>query len=301
MPSPASFQRALVVATPISGQGKGSSLGRELAEGLGRRGVPTELLLTTAAGHATEACADLADDIDLVVSVGGDGTLREVLTGLGKRSDRGAAVRVGVLPMGTGNALGTDLGLPRDVDRSIDVILRGHSVLMDVADVNGQLSFLVTGVGPDAAVVQDVAQRRVHGRLSKWSYVPAAVRTYFTYKPIPLSVELDGKALSGTFSQVLVSNTSHYGGVAKIAPDRVLDDGLFEVFLFRRGDKLSLLLYTLRVLLGLVPGGSIQRERARLVRVTSEQPAPCEIDGDPAGTTPIEVRVTGVRYRLLVP
>jgi diacylglycerol kinase family enzyme len=172
---------------------------------------------------------------------------------------------------------------------------------MDVADVNGQLSFLVTGIGPDAAVVEDVDRRRVHGRLSKWSYVPAAVRTYFTYKAKPLTVELDGQALPGTFSQVLVSNTIYYGGVAKIAPDRVLDDGLFEVFLFRRGDKLSLLLYTLRVLLGLVPGGSILRERARLVRVTSQTPAPCEIDGDPAGTTPIEVRVTGARYRLLVP
>ena len=301
MPSPASFQRALVVANPVSGQGKGASLGRELAEGLRRCGVPTELLLTTAAGDATAACAELPEGTDLVVSVGGDGTLREVLTGLGRRSDRGAAIRVGVLPMGTGNALGKDLGLPRDVDRALDVMLRGHSVLMDVADVNGQLSFLVTGVGPDAAVVGDVHRRRVHGKLSKWSYVPAAIRTYLTFKPVPLSVEVDGEPLSGTFSQVLVSNTIYYGGVARIAPDRLLDDGKFEVFLFRRGDKLSLLLYTVRVFLGLVPGGSILKKRARHVRITSQTPAPCEIDGDPAGSTPIEVRVTGVRYQLLVP
>lgn len=301
MQSPPPYTHALVVVNPTSGQGRGASMGAELAEGLAQRGVPTELCVTQAAGDATRACSELGEDTDLVVSVGGDGTLREVLTGLGEKSESVERVRVGVLPMGTGNALGADFGLPRDVDRSLDVLCKDHSVKMDVAEVNGELSFLVTGIGPDAAVVKDVADHRVRGKLSKWHYIPAAIRTFFSYRPRPLKVELDGEELPGHYSQVLASNLVHYGGVVKLSPDRVLDDGLFEVFLFRRGDRLSLLLYAMRLGLRWLPGGSISMRRAARIRVSSEAPAPYHIDGDPVGETPVDMRITGVRYRLLVP
>ncbi|MCB9915826.1 MAG: YegS/Rv2252/BmrU family lipid kinase [Planctomycetes bacterium] len=294
-------ERALVIVNPISGRGKGESLGRELAEGLSRRGVACELLLTRAAGDATAAARALDPRCDLVVSVGGDGTLREVLTGLGQRSGGANGVRVGVLPMGTGNALGIDLGLPRDVDRALDVLCGEHTVAMDVADVNGHLSFLVTGVGPDAVVVRDIAERRVGGKLAKWHYVPAALRMLLRYRPRPLAVELDGRAVEGAVYQVLASNLVHYGGVMKLSPGRVLDDGLFEVFLFRRGDLLGLVGYCVRLLLGRVPGGSIEMRRARHVRVTAAEPVPFHIDGDPMGETPVDLEVTGVRYHLLVP
>ncbi len=298
---PASFTRALVIANPVSGQGRGASMGSELAEGLGRRGIPTTLLVTEAAGDAARACRELRHEVDLVVSVGGDGTLREVLTGLGERQASVEHISIGVLPMGTGNALGVDFGLPRDVDRVLDVLLTGKSVEMDVADVNGKLSFLVTGVGLDAAVVKDVADHRKHGRLAKWHYVPAALRTFFKYQPRPLTVELDGEELRGEFVQVLASNLIHYGGVARISPGRVLDDGLFEVFLFRHGGRLRCLLHALRVFLRLLPGGSIEMRRARRIKVSSRVPIPYHIDGDPMGQTPVEIEVTGVRYKLLVP
>lgn len=301
MSSAPPFARALVVVNPISGQGRGPSMGRELAEGLSRRGVPAEVLETRAAGEATEVVRDLDPEIDLIVSVGGDGTLREVLSGLAERADAGKDVRVGVLPMGTGNALGVDLRLPRDVDRTLEVLCGGHSVEMDVAEVNGTLSFLVTGVGPDAAVVKDVSDHRVAGHLSKWSYLPASLRTLLHYRPQPLEVELDGEPVEGPVYQVLASNLVHYGGVAKLSPGRVLDDGLFEVFLFKRATPWALLAYLLRLVLGRLPGGSAEMRLARRVRVTSARPVPFHVDGDPMGETPVELEVTGLRFHLLVP
>jgi len=301
MPPDLPFHHAMVVANPISGQNRGESVGRELQAGLTLRGVQTELHLTSSAEDARRVLRELASDIDLVVSVGGDGTLREVLTGLRERPPGAQRVGVGVLPMGTGNALCADLGLPRDVDRALEVLLSGKTVDIDVADVNGELSFLLTGVGPDALVVEDVDLHRKGRSLSKWSYIPAGLRALWRYRSQPLSVELDGEALHGEFSQVMASNLVHYGGLLKVSPGRVLDDGQFEVFLFRAGGRWRVLLCTLRFLFGLVPGGAIEMRRAAHIRVTSAEPVPYHVDGDPMGRTPVEIAVTGTRFQLLVP
>jgi diacylglycerol kinase (ATP) len=295
------YRRALVIANPVSGQGLGEGIARELTCALGLRGLTTDLHLTRAAGDAREQVAKLDCEVDLVVSVGGDGTLREVFSGLGDRPAGSSAVSVGVIPMGTGNALSADLGLPLDVDRALEVLLAAKTVDIDVADVNGDLSFLLTGVGPDALVVEDVDANRKGGPLTKWSYIPAGVRAFLRYKPQPLTVEVDGELLPGTYSQVMASNLIHYGGLVKMSPERILDDGLFEVFLFRGGGRLSLIGYTLRFFLGKIPGGSVEMLRAAKVRVTSADPVPYHVDGDPMGQTPVEIEVTGSQYQLLVP
>lgn len=291
----APFRRVLVVANPVSGQRRAESAAQELCEGLRRRGVAVDLHLTRGAGDAREAVSRRARDTELVVSVGGDGTLSEVLSGLANEP-----LPVSVLPLGTGNVLSLDLGLPRDIDRALEVIERKRSTQLDVAFVNGRLSFLVVGVGPDARVVQEVHDRR-RGPLTQWAYLPAALRVCLRFEPAHLEVELDGEKLPGTYGEVLVSNLVHYGGLVRLSPERILGDGRFEVFLFRRKGVWAAILYVLRALLRLLPGGSCEMRRARRVRITSAKPVPYHVDGDPAGTTPVEVEVSDLRFELLVP
>ncbi|MDP6408730.1 MAG: diacylglycerol kinase family lipid kinase [Planctomycetota bacterium] len=294
-PRESAYRRALVIANPVSGRRQGESAGKELSAGLQRLGIPTELFLTGCAGDGERRARALTDETDLVVSVGGDGTLGEVLTGL-----FGRKVDVGVLPLGTGNALSADLKLPRDVDRALAVFTAGKTVDVDVARVNGRLSFLVVGVGPDAAVVEEVHRNR-RGPMTQWAYLPATLRTMLRHRPVKLSVELDGEPLEGTFGQVLVSNTIHYGGLVPLCPGRVLDDGRFEVFLFRRGNLLGLINYALKAFLRRIPDKTSEVRLARTVRITSPKPAPCQIDGDPAGRTPVVFEVLDTRHRILVP
>ena len=137
--------------------------------------------------------------------------------------------------------------------------------------------------------------------MSKWAYLPAGLRTILKYRPQPLTVELDGVRLPGTFSQVMASNLIHYGGLIPICPDRLLDDGKFEIFLFRGGSRWSLMIYILRVFLRMIPGGSVEMVRASRISVQSLQPVPFHIDGDPGGLTPVNIEVTGTRFQLLVP
>ena len=291
----APFRRALIVVNPISGRGRGMRAAQELEEGLRRSGVGTELVRTEARGAAFTLLRGLSPEVDLVLAVGGDGTLREVLDGLVDPE-----IPVALLPYGTANVLAHELGLPRDVHHALEIILRGHRQALDVTHVKGHLSFLVTGVGIDAMAVRDVEERR-HGTITKWSYVLALCRALLSYVPPRMRVELDGEALDGEFGFVLVSNTAHYGGLLRLERSSRLDDGRLEVYLFPTGSIPELAASVLRGVLRGLPGGAVEMRRARRVRIDSEEPVPYQIDGDFGGETPLEVELAPNQYRLLVP
>ncbi len=290
----APFRRALVVANPIAGRGHGRKVGREVTEGLQRLGVPAELYLTGKRGDGRARVRSMDADIDLVVSVGGDGTLREVFDGLVHPH-----VRVGTIPMGTANVLSLDLGLPRDIDRALEVMTGGKTVAIDLAQANGHVSFLVTGVGLDGMAVREMERSR-EGPITKWSYTSAILRALRDYREPQLSVELDGARVKGRYGLVLISNLIHYGGFMKLNPGRVLDDGRFEVFLFEDATPRHLIAAAVRgALTGLKD--VVRMELARRVEVTSEEPVPFQVDGDYRGETPLEFAVTERQVQLLVP
>lgn len=289
------YRRALVIANPVAGRGRARASADELLAGLREAGMGAELYLTRERRDAARRAAALDPGTDLVIAVGGDGTVAEVLEGLPPE------VPLAVLPMGTANVLCLDLRLPRRARGTLEMIRAGRTTGLDVARVNGRLSFLVTGVGIDGAIVQRVDEHR-RGPITKWSYVRAALSAFTRGFRIPrLVVTLDGERLEGHWAWVLVSNIIGYGGILKLFPGRRLDDGLFEVFLFPKGSRLALLGYALRGVVRGLPGGSCSMRTARSVRIESDPPVPYEVDGDYAGQTPVEVRVSGEHFRLLIP
>jgi YegS/Rv2252/BmrU family lipid kinase len=291
----APFRRALVVANPIAGRGQGASVACELSEGLKRLGARTQVYLTTGPGDAWHWLRSEGAGADLVVAVGGDGTLREVLDGLVDPE-----VPVGLVPMGTANALAAELDLPRDVHHALEVFARKRTTPLDVATVNGTLSFLVTGVGFDGRCVREVDARR-NGPITKLAYGPAVLRALRGYRAPELSVEIDGERLDETFGLVLASNITHYGGFLRLAGEGRLDDGHFEVYLFRGVSAVGLAAHALRGVLGRLVGRSCEVRRAKRLRVSSDEPVPFQVDGDYGGETPVELTVSETQYRLLLP
>ncbi len=290
------FRNAFLVANPIAGRGRARPAAEALSRGLERIGLPNRLRFTGAKGDARKFLREIDPSVDLVVAVGGDGTVNEVLEGLGTHR-----VPVAIVPMGTANVLGLDLALPRDVDRVIAMIEDGATSNLDTARVNERhLSFLVVGIGFDAMVVRELDLGR-KGPITKWSWIAPAWRTWWAYRPPTLTVEADGERVDGTFGWVLMSNIVHYAGFRVLARDRGLDDGLFEVYLFERGSRAALVGYLVRALTFGFPGGSCRRIRARRVVVTSPEPVPIQIDGEARGTTPLELEVEAVPHTLVVP
>lgn len=290
---PIPFRRALVVANPVAGRGRARLRAEALVLGLEQRGVDTELFLTCARGDAAARVRE-ADAVDLVVSVGGDGTLGEVLANLRP------SVPVAVHPVGTANVLARDLCLPRNVAGTLAAIERGRTTEIDTARVNGRTSFLVVGVGIDGAIVRDVEERR-RGPITKLFYLRSVLRALRGNRPARLTVVADGERLPGTYGWVLVSNIVGYGGVLRLSPERRLADGLFEVFPFPLGTRRALVGYGMAGLLRRLPGRCCKMVRAAHVRIEAESPTPYEVDGDYGGETPVELEVTPARHRLIVP
>ncbi|MDF1798103.1 MAG: diacylglycerol kinase family protein [Planctomycetota bacterium] len=298
------FASALVVANPIAGKGRGEAAARDLAAGLERLGTRVDLRLTAGAGDAKRWATERPGDVDLAVSIGGDGTLRELLDGL--TNSGGGDLPVATLPMGTANVLALDFRLPRHVPGLLEVIEAGHTRLLDLAEVRSgesgpsMTSFLAIGIGLDANVVHRLDAART-GTITKLSYVPHVLSEVRSYRPAVLRVAVDGEPLEGTFGQVIVSNMIHYGGFLKLDPETRSDDGRWELYLWRDASRRALAASTLRGTLGRIPGGACQRLHARQVSVSSESPVPYHVDGDPGGMTPLALRLTGRRQAILAP
>ena len=292
-PIPPAPKSALVIANPIAGAGRGERLAKELTAELESAGLRVELKLTTARGDARKFAAGIA--ADALLCVGGDGTVNEVLHGLQNRD-----VPVGIMPLGTANVLAVDLSLSSDARIAARTVLEGRTTRLDTALVNGELSFLAVGVGFDAAAVREVELRR-RGPISKLTYVGAGFRALWSYVEPVLEVEIDGVRAPGTFGWILVSNVIHYAGIFRLSPDRELGDGLWEVYLFPRAARRHLASHGLRALTGHLPGGSVERRQARHVMIRSASPVAVHVDGDFRGQTPLEISVSGPRFRIFCP
>ena len=181
------------------------------------------ILTTGARLEAIEMARQaVKDGYSRVVSVGGDGTMNEVASGL-IRTD----VALGLVPLGSGNGLARDLGLPMDFERSVEVALTGGIRTIDSGCVNGQAFFNVMGFGYDAELGLRFNASKHRGFLN---YFKIGVTVYFQYRRQTYQVEVgDGESVAFKAYLVAVANSTQYGGGVRIAPQANLQDGLLNM------------------------------------------------------------------------
>ena len=206
----APWKSALILANPIAGRGRGEEIAGVLRETLQAAGLKVELQLSSGPGDITRFARERSPEHDGCVSIGGDGTLAEVLDGLREEPD----FPVAPFPTGTANVLSKDLGLSRTPEELTRALSDGHTFSLDVARVKGsdgieRTSFLVVGVGLDGMVIHDLDAHRT-GPITKFNYLPSVARSLFGYRRPRLSVEIDGEEVPGEFGFVLISNCINY-------------------------------------------------------------------------------------------
>jgi YegS/Rv2252/BmrU family lipid kinase len=247
---------------------------------------------------------------DALLVAGGDGSLNEAATALS-----GSGVALGVLPAGTANVWAKQFGLPvapllPGFDPG-DMLLQaaraqldGQRRLIDVGEVRERCFLLWAGVGLDAFVTHGVEPRpREQKRLGMLSYSLAALILATQFTGMRARIIVDGRRIKGRMLLAVVSNGQLYlGGLARIAPQARLDDGLLDVWLFY-GLGFH---WTVRQMLGLVAGRHlrdpyVKHFRGRTVSILTAVPAALQLDGEPAGTTPVTVRIRSAALTVLVP
>ena len=288
------MRRVLAIVNPVAGSGAGRRVFEQVERGLKRAGLAVEASLTAQAGDARRAAAQAAG-CDVVVSIGGDGTLNEVVNGLE------ADLPVAPCPLGTANVLAKELGVPRSVARFCEMVRAGRERVLDLGAVNGQRFVSMTGAGFDASVTAEVHAAR-RGAIRMSGYFGPLLRHLARY-PFPrLKVRIDGGEVVESAGFALVSNVRSYGGPLVVAPDAVPDDGLLDVCTLPRASRLAyvraLAAFFLRCQHSL---SGARYHRGRSIEVTADERVPYQADGDPAGWLPARIELLERTLRVVVP
>jgi diacylglycerol kinase (ATP) len=186
--------------------------------------------LTECRGHATDlAKTAVQQECDIVIAIGGDGTINEIASQLVNTD-----VWFGVIPMGSGNGFARSMGIPLNLFRAFSTITRGDVHPVDVGVANGRYFFTTSGFGLDAMIGKRFDQGKMRGRAP---YYVAGVREMITFQPSLYEIRFDGKTLERTAIIVAVANMKQYGINAIIAPHAKPDDGKLDLCIVN-GDKL---------------------------------------------------------------
>jgi diacylglycerol kinase (ATP) len=285
-----SARRMAVIINPMAGAGAGSDTGRQVVSELEKAGIKVEQQRSTAAGDAIlQARAVVRDTYDAVISVGGDGTLHEVVNGL-LSADRTSAPlpAVGLVPVGTGNDYIKMHGGPMSPQSAIRQIIEGRRKAVDIGvikDGTREAQYFINNVGGGFLAQGVVYTERTHkkkGRRGggKLRYVVGGLKALVHHEPVSVSVHIGDELFEGPFAFVYVGIGRFCGGGINFIPGARVDDGDLSVLLVRAHSKLRLLsMWPFLERGGLSKSPSVIRRSCSQLRLTG-QPMLIHSDGE---------------------
>jgi diacylglycerol kinase (ATP) len=282
-------RRLLVIFNPAAGRSPKRRLGAIL-EQLDALGCLVVVRETAARGDAETFAREADEDLfDLVAAAGGDGTINEVVNGLAASN-----LPLAVLPLGTGNVLANEIGLPRSAKRLARLVASGTARPVWMGEIaNGAIGerrfLMMAGIGFDADVVAglDEALKR---RVGKLAFVHAIVAEIIHYRRNRYSVTCEG--IEHSVASAVISKGHFYGGRFVLAPAARLDEPWLYLILFMRTGRVAALKYLVAMALGVVHRLSdIQILRTTELSVSAPGGAVVEGDGDIVAKLPVRIRI----------
>ncbi|MBV8079857.1 MAG: diacylglycerol kinase family lipid kinase [Actinobacteria bacterium] len=288
----------LFLVNPASGNGSTGKRWPQLERRAAELGLRGETVISKRRGDLRDAARGAGDA--LLVVVGGDGTVNEVVNGAVE-----AGSEIAVLAAGTGEDFGRTHDIPARFDDAVRVVLDGATRTVDVGRVehSGGTCFFanVGSVGMSGAVA-----RRANGMSKalggRATFFYALAREFATWKNTEVSVRFDDDERRGRMHDVIVANGRYAGGGMKLAPGAEPDDGTFDVVLIGDVSKVDFATQAPGIYRGRhVKHPKVEVLRSHRVDVTSEDQLPIELDGEHVGTTPVTFEIVPGAVKLLVP
>lgn len=301
-------RKIIYLINPISGTRGKSSLKELISRKTRQQGIPFDILPTNAEGDYSHLHALIEKEaVTDIVICGGDGTVNAVAAAL-----RGSSVRVGIIPMGSGNGLAFAAGIPRSPSRALEIIFAGQASHIDAFTINGQFSCMLCGIGFDARVAHEFARQPKRGLQT---YIKVSLANFLSSGFYAFDIDLPGQdAASGFRTEaffISIANANQFGNNVTIAPRASLSDGLLDIVIVKKRNKLRMLFSVIGQVLGgfslqPVPAKSSTRGilyfQAPALNIGNSQGAPLHIDGDPKDTAPrFEIRILPKVFQLIQP
>ncbi len=299
---------ARLIVNPIAGARRTAKKWPFIMRLLKNIGLRFEHDLTEAPGHAVELARDaVAKGYDLIVSVGGDGTVNEVVNGLYYSGDA-PEVMLGIIGTGTGGDYIRSIGLPRAYQEACHCLANPRKLTVDLGVIEyasrGQtvkrLFVNFAGLGFDAAIVKATTQKFKALRGTP-SYLLGLLTTLFSYKNREVTLTIDGATIDKKVCTVLMSNGKYGGGGMFAAPEADLNDGLLDVLVIGDLSKPDLLWSLPRVYRGThLTHPKVTLQKAREIEIRAATPMPLQADGELLGKLPARFYVKASALNIAV-
>ena len=287
-------KRIVFVVNPISGtQGKKAIL-KWIDERLDQSIYDYSIVKTEYAGHATQIAANAVQEkVDVVVAIGGDGTINEIARSLVHTN-----TALGIIPCGSGNGLARHLRIPMEPKAAIDVLNRGHELCIDYGKINNIPFFCTCGVGFDAFISLKFADSGKRGLLT---YLENTLHESLTYQPETYEIENEEGTMKYKAWLIACGNASQYGNDAYIAPQASLTDGLMDVTIMEPFTVLDVPSLSFQLFNKTIDQNSrVKTMRAKKIKIHRVNDGVMHFDGDPlmAGKE-LEVEIVPAGLRVI--
>jgi len=286
------------IINPAGGSGNSGRIWVRIAQQLDQSGQRYLAYFTEARGDGTRLAEQaVAAGAELVVAVGGDGTIREVINGINVNKNI-----LGIIPLGTGNGFRRSCNIPGQWESALNGLSQWSPRVIDIGEVNGTLFLNVVGIGFDAAV-ENIASGKYKNLKGYLSYIAAFFKELVSFKAFHSSLVCDGTVcVESDTLLVVAANGSYYGGNMCIAPQARIDDGYLDICLIKKMKALETTFLALKVLLKKpLDHESVITKKTRQIYIYAENDVPVHIDGEVIGKMPIEIKIKPSALRVLAP
>jgi YegS/Rv2252/BmrU family lipid kinase len=267
-------RKALFVINPISGGKKKDSVPELIEKNLDNNLFESVIVFSDGIAHARQIAKEAVNKFDIIVAVGGDGTVNEVASAI-KESD----TVLGIIPYGSGNGLSRFLGISMDAAKAIKTLGTGRIEIIDSAKLNGQPFFNMAGMGFDAHISEVFSHGKKRGF---FTYIKSAIQEIAKYKPQLYHLEIDGKVYEREAFMLSFANSSQYGNNAHISPLASVQDGLLDVCVIKKFPLWRFLEMGIRMLTKTSEGTKyVEIIRGKKIHVKRSSRGPVHLDGEP--------------------
>ena len=292
-------QKMVFIINPRAGMGYYKKINRLLKKHLDHSKYDYELVLTQYQGHGHVLAVNAVENgTDIVIAVGGDGTINEIARAL-----IGENILLGFIPTGSGNGFAHHLKIPAGIARAIRVINERCTLDIDTLKINGKACISIAGMGFDGYIAElfDKSSRR-----GLFPYLNFVVRSFFSYKPRSYIVETDSGKKEYTALLISIANSSQWGFNVKISPEASIQDGYADICFVKKPSFLRLIFQAAELLTGNIHRNKSAITIYRFSKCTIYEKdnitQPFHIDGDPKERqSKLQVEVLPKSLKIIVP